>query len=87
MKEVEKRLDLVTGRKEIGQEINQGERDQLLALADRLVEPDLVLSDRIEIVSQMRRLLSGKGMLMEGTPKMKTEEDHGIRCLLLPSLG
>lgn len=69
MKEVEKRLELVTGRKEIGQEINQGEREQLMALADRLAEPEIALTERLEIVFQMRGLLSGKGMLMEGYPQ------------------
>jgi site-specific recombinase XerD len=59
MNRIEQRLD-VSGDESIRNPIAGAERERLLALAERLAEPELSIEQRLEIVVQMRGLLNGQ---------------------------
>lgn len=63
MERIEKRLGLLTDPEPAGKPLENGERNQLLALAEQLAEPELPHSDRLELVSQMRWLLEPQSVI------------------------
>jgi hypothetical protein len=65
MGRVEQRLDLAPGAEESVRPIPTGERQQLLALTDRLSEPDLTTPERLELAGLMRALLAGEVLLSQ----------------------
>jgi hypothetical protein len=59
MGRIEQRLELTTEPEEKPKPVGEGERGQLLALAEQLFAPELTLDTRLEIAIQMRSLLNG----------------------------
>jgi site-specific recombinase XerD len=60
MGRIEQRLELVGIDEKHTEPVGESERKQLLALADRLVEPELSLAARLEMAARIRSLLSGQ---------------------------
>ena len=60
MSRIETRLALVAEPEPEAQPVGEPERAQLLALADRLVQPELSFELRLEIAGQLRGLLTGQ---------------------------
>jgi hypothetical protein len=78
MHSVEQRLELVSdGIKKLPGKLIGNERLQILALTDQLAEPELSLPARIEIVEQMRSLLT-EGIAT--TFDRFVGQHTGIRC-------
>ena len=65
MAKVEKRLELLGAPEEGSAPIEASERQQLLALAVQLAQPEVSAEARLSIVSQMHILLVGKEMAWE----------------------
>lgn len=59
MGRVEQRLEVTAGKDEPAEPVGASERRQLLALTDRLAEPELSLAARLELAAAMRGLLVG----------------------------
>jgi len=59
MAQIEKCLDPTAGANDTGEPVNPDERVQLLELVGQLAEPQLGLEMRLDLVSQMRRVLNG----------------------------
>jgi hypothetical protein len=59
MGRIEQRLELVNEPREKPEPVGEGERGQLLALAEELFAPELVLERRLKIAVQIRELLNG----------------------------
>ena len=70
MSRIELRLELAPEPEPQRQPIQEGEREQLLDLAEQLAEPALSLEGRLEIVFRMRGLL--------GEPLLVQEDQVGI---------
>jgi site-specific recombinase XerD len=68
MERVEQRLELAPAAEEPAGQVEENERQQLLALADRLAEPELSLEIRLDIAARMRSLLNRKGTARDETP-------------------
>ena len=62
MEQIEKRLDL-GGNEDVKVPIGADERAQLLALVEQLSDPNLKKQARLELVAQMRWLLSPETVL------------------------
>ena len=58
MSRIELRLELAPEPEPHSQPFQEGEREQLIALTEQLAEPELSLEMRLEIVFQIRGLLS-----------------------------
>jgi hypothetical protein len=65
MSRIELRLELAPEPETCSQPIQEGEREQLLNLAEQLAELELSLEGRLEIVVQIRGLLSGSVLVQE----------------------
>jgi site-specific recombinase XerD len=63
MEQVEKRMELLGAPQETRESIGETERDQLLALTERLTTPILSVEARLEIAALMRLLLVGREMV------------------------
>ena len=59
MGRIEQRLELVKELEEVPEPVGEGERGQLMALAEQLFDAELTLDTRLEIAIQMRSLLTG----------------------------
>jgi integrase/recombinase XerD len=59
MGRIEQRLALVKEPKEVPEPVGESERSQLLALAERLAEPELRLETRLALVALLRGVLNG----------------------------
>jgi site-specific recombinase XerD len=71
MEEVEKRLDLATSPDDsLPEPVGADEREQLLALAAQLAEPDLSAEVRLVLVARMRALL------VRATPPLTASEEN-----------
>ena len=55
----EQRLEVTAGKDEPAEPVRQSERKQLLALTERLAEPELSFETRLELTAVMRGLLVG----------------------------
>ena len=75
MRRVEQRLELVAEPQEASPMVSEDERQQLLALAENLAEPDIDLPQRLEIVDRIRSLLNGK----EATPPEPPDNENRKR--------
>lgn len=60
MAEIEKRMDLADGADSPAAQVNVNERAQLLELVDLLAKPELELPARLDLVAQLRQMLSAK---------------------------
>jgi integrase/recombinase XerD len=58
MRRVEQRLELVGEKEPYKAPIGESERDQILALTDQLISPELSFETRLEIADQIRGLLN-----------------------------
>jgi integrase/recombinase XerD len=67
MGRIEQRLELTPEPEPGSQPLQEGEREQLLALTEQLSEPELSLEGRLEIVFQIRGLL-GEPVLVQQVP-------------------
>jgi hypothetical protein len=56
--------------------LNDGEREQLLDLAEQLADPDLGAEERIKLVDRMRQVLNPNGLPEKEKP---TEQENGSR--------
>ena len=65
MSRIELRLELASEPEPHSQPLQEGEREQLLDLAEQLAEPELSLEGRLEIVFQIRGLLSEPVLVQE----------------------
>lgn len=65
MSSVERRLELVDEPEEKEEPVSEGERAELLALAEQMVIPELCYQIRLEISARMRTLLNGKEKRVE----------------------
>uniref|UniRef100_A0A7C4KXF0 Tyr recombinase domain-containing protein n=1 Tax=Bellilinea caldifistulae TaxID=360411 RepID=A0A7C4KXF0_9CHLR len=65
MSSVERRLELVDEPEEKEEPVSEGERAELLALAEQMVIPELCYQIRLEIAARMRTLLNGKEKRVE----------------------
>jgi hypothetical protein len=64
MQQIEKSLSLPSTQKDASAPMGESERVQILVLTTQLEQPELNLDARLDIVAQMREVLSGK----EATP-------------------
>jgi hypothetical protein len=93
MERVEQRLQIAplaapADRGSTGESLHDGERGQLLDLAEQLAEPELSVEVRLSLVASLRRVLDRQPSARTTPPQMKTEDGHGHRrSLLPPSLG
>jgi hypothetical protein len=62
MQRIEKRLELLGAQEQTSEPSGVAERGQLLALTERLAEPELSLGARPEIAAQKHSILVGKQM-------------------------
>ena len=63
MSRIEQRLALAGSPRPMADPVSEGERSQLLALTERLAEPELSLEERLTIVSEIRGLLSAPAVV------------------------
>lgn len=68
MHSVEKRLELLGQPEEKQEAVTEGEREQVLALAAQLAEPELSLEARLVIVAQIRVVLSKEPVALNTPP-------------------
>jgi len=67
MERVEQRLKLAETPEKESQPVSEDERGQILALTDRLIEPELSLEVRLELVMQIRGVLAVRETAQGGT--------------------
>jgi hypothetical protein len=81
MERVEQRLQIAPPAAQVDESndskpLDDGEREQLLDLAEQLADPDLNPEEHIELVERMRRILNHNSLTEKEEP---TEQEHGGR--------
>ena len=79
MSSVEKHLDLLGQPEEKEEPVSEDERGQILALTEKLVEPELSAEARLVIAAQIRLVLLGEAKALQASPEYnygRKQQDH-----------
>lgn len=86
MSRIETRLSLAPKPENEAQTVEEPERAQLLALADRLFQPELSVELRLEIAFKIRGLLNGQEIAQDEAQSLVNESCEWIHPPTTPSL-
>jgi len=73
MSSVEKRMELAGGADEQLKTLEDSEREQLLALAEQLAQPDISHNVRLGLIMQLQLVLIGNGLAYQVLPELVDE--------------